>query len=652
MDTEPSMTDGAPSLDPKRRKLLLGLTLLASFLVYANTLTNGFVSDDHQQIEGNPYAHSFRYVGKIFTTTVWSFQGKEGQTNYYRPLMTFGYVLCSKIFQTYPFGFHLMNLFLNCAAVWLVLRLGERVFGDERVAFTAALFFAFHPIHCEAVAWIAAVTELQLAIFFLLTFLLFLRLGDPNAKPITYALMCGSFLLALFSKEQAVTLPVLATIYEHCYREDRAQTSRIKKVIRYGGLWALSGVYLLFRVLVLRGFAPVVQRPDLTIGELALSGLALIGQYIVRLFWPHPLVAFHLFQKSARISDPYVGVAIVFVAVLIVLVLALWKYARPYSFWPLWMGVTLAPVLNVRWMAASAFAERYLYLPSVGFCFLLANGVVWLWKRAGHRVWFRATAGTAAVLVLVMSAVLIIKRNRQWRDDESLITADLALQPHASYLRANLGAIEWSRKHKQRAIEQWKIALVDKPDNPIALCNLGMAMIDEKKWPEAEELLKRAIALRPRFASPHVYLGDLYLQQERSADAEAEYRRAVDISPLNIEARNRLGDFYAAQDRKKEAEEQFRASLDAQPNAKAWSGLGDALLQQDRKTEAAVAWSEAIELEPFDEHTRLELGQVYREQRRYADAEEQFRVVLLLDPRNEVALASMHEIKPAEFPKP
>jgi tetratricopeptide (TPR) repeat protein len=177
-------------------------------------------------------------------------------------------------------------------------------------------------------------------------------------------------------------------------------------------------------------------------------------------------------------------------------------------------------------------------------------------------------------------------------------------------------------------------------------------MIDEKKWPEAEELLKRAIALRPRFASPHVYLGDLYLQQERSADAETEYRRAVDISPLNMEARNRLGDFYAAQDRKKEAEEQFRASLDAQPNAKAWSGLGDALLQQDRKTEAAVAWSEAIEIEPFDEHTRLELGQVYREQRRYADAEEQFRVVLLLDPRNEVALAGMHEIKPAEFPKP
>src|SRR5215467_4730020 len=110
------MADMAHPLEAKRSRFWLGLLLLLSFLLYASTLLNGFVSDDHQQIEGNPYAHSFRYVGKIFTTTVWSFQGHEGRTNYYRPLMTFGYVLSDKLFQTYPFGFHLVNLF--CTAWW------------------------------------------------------------------------------------------------------------------------------------------------------------------------------------------------------------------------------------------------------------------------------------------------------------------------------------------------------------------------------------------------------------------------------------------------------------------------------------------------------------------------------------------------------
>lgn len=644
------MNNLAPSLHPKRKKMLLGLLLMASFLVYANTLANGFVSDDHQQIENNPYAHSLRYIGKIFTTTVWSFQGNEGRTNYYRPLMMFAYVLCDKIFQTYPFGFHLVNLFLNCLVILLVFRLCHKAFDDERIAFAAAILFAFHPVHSEAVAWIAAVTELQLAVFYLLTFLLFLRLSEPAAKPRMRIWLWLSFLLALLSKEQAVTLPALATVYEHFYRGDRSATNLATKLSRYGGLWIMTGAYLLFRVVVLHGFAPVAQRPDLGVYQLTLSALALTGQYAAKLLWPHPQIAFYLFEKSASFSEPRVLAGFLTAVTLLALLGLLWRYARAYSFWLIWIGVTLAPVLNVRWMAASAFAERYLYLPSVGFCFLAGGGIVALWGALREIRWARAAAATCALALMAVSSVLIFRRNSQWRDDEQLIRADLALQPHASYLRANLGAIEWSRKHKDEAVRQWRWALVDKPDNAIALNDLGMASIEEKKWSEAEALLKQASAVRPRYAAPHISLGNLYLLQERPADAESEYRRAIEIFPLNTEARNQLGKFYAKQGRVKEAEEQFRASVAAQPNGEALDGLGDALLQQGRRDEAAAAWSKAVELEPFDEHARLQLGQVYHAQGRHADAEEQFRVVLLLDPRNEIALAGMRDIKPLEFP--
>jgi len=646
------MADMAHSAEAKRSRLWLGLLLLLSFLLYANTLVNGFVSDDHQQIEGNPYAHSLLYVGKIFTTTVWSFQGHEGRTNYYRPLMTFGYVLSDKLFQNYPFGFHLVNLFLHCLVVCLVFRLSQRFFADERIAFTAALLFAFHPIHSEAVAWIAAVTELQLAVFFLLAFLLYLRLGEPGPQRLTYVLTWASFLLALLAKEQAVTLPILATLYEHLYRQDRSQTKLVTKIKRYGGFWVLAGAYLLFRVVVLAGFAPVVQRPELKPAELVLSALALVAGYAAKLFWPHPLAAFYLFQKTSSLWEPSAVAAVVVVTIFIALFAALWKHARSYSFWLLWMVMTLAPVLNVRWMAASAFAERYLYLPSVGFSILLAGGAVWLWQAARHLRMFRAAAWSAAIILLGASAVTIVQRNRQWHDDETLIARDLAIQPHASYLRANIGAIEWSRHHKLQAIEQWKLALTDKPDNVIALCNLGMAMVDQRNWQEAEGYLKKAIALRPSFASPHIYWGDLYVEQGQFGRAETEYRRAVQISPLNTEARNRLGRFYQKQGQKSAAEEQFRASADAQPTVEAWNGLGDVLFDQGRPDQAAAAWAKVTELMPFDEHARLQLGRVYHAQGRPVDAEEQFRVVLLLDPKNEIARAVMHEIKPAEFPEP
>src|SRR5262250_2474361 len=118
------------SLDEKKRRSLVGVVLLLAFLVYANTLLHGFVYDDHFQIESNPYVHSFRYVDRIFATTVWSFQGTEGQTNYYRPLMTLGYLLCNSIFQSSPVGFHLANLLLNCVVVYLVFAVSVRLFGD------------------------------------------------------------------------------------------------------------------------------------------------------------------------------------------------------------------------------------------------------------------------------------------------------------------------------------------------------------------------------------------------------------------------------------------------------------------------------------------------------------------------------------------
>src|SRR5437763_10633818 len=120
--------------------------------------------------------------------------------------MTFGYLLCNKAFQALPHGFHLVNVLLNCAVVWLVFSLCSMLFLDEGAALVAAAIFALHPIHTEVVAWIAAVTELEMAIFYLASFIFFLRLGLPVAKQFrTKFLTWIFFVLALLSKDQAMT---------------------------------------------------------------------------------------------------------------------------------------------------------------------------------------------------------------------------------------------------------------------------------------------------------------------------------------------------------------------------------------------------------------------------------------------------------------
>src|ERR1700730_2747588 len=187
----------------------LALSSLA-FVPYANSLLNSLVYDDYFQIVENPYVHSFRYLRQIFGTTVWSFQGAQGITNYYRPLMTFGYLLCYQIAGAVPFSFHLANIVLNIVAVLLLFSLVRRLSGG-RVGLVAAGLFALHPLHTESVAWVAGVTDLELAVFYLLTFLLYLRLSEPDNGFAARVALYGSFVLALLSKEQAMTLPVLVT---------------------------------------------------------------------------------------------------------------------------------------------------------------------------------------------------------------------------------------------------------------------------------------------------------------------------------------------------------------------------------------------------------------------------------------------------------
>src|SRR6266567_7337417 len=358
-----------PSPETEREIVTYLMLSVLAFLPYANTLLNSFVYDDYFQVVENPYVHSFRYLGKIFGTTVWSFQGAQGVTNYYRPLMSFGYLLFYQIAGAVPFSFHLANIALNVVVVLLVFSVLRRLSG-ERVGLIAAGLFALHPLHTESVAWVAGVTDLELAVFYLLTFLLYLRLPEPEKGYGWRAAMCGSFVLALLSKEQAMTLPVLVTVFEHFYRLDRAETTLREKVSRYGPLWSVAALYLIVRGLLLGGVASVVSRPGLSWYEVALSGISLLGGYLWKLVWPAHLSAYYVFHKSSHLTDRNVLLGLAALAVCGILFVILWRRVHLLSFALILFFLPLGPVLNPKWMPASVFAERYLYLPSIGFCWL------------------------------------------------------------------------------------------------------------------------------------------------------------------------------------------------------------------------------------------------------------------------------------------
>jgi protein O-mannosyl-transferase len=189
----PSST--APSLTKLRLQIgsLLGLT----FLVYANSLSNGFTMDDELYIPRNPQVtqHSLRLLLQPNTAR-----------NVFRPVTFATFAMNWIVAGFQPFGYHLINLFLHAAVVVLlffVLRQAlEGLACCGFLSFAAAMLFAVHPVHTEAVSSVVGRSELLAAAFLLAAWLFHLQ--DR------YILALLSFALALLSKESAVGLLPLA----------------------------------------------------------------------------------------------------------------------------------------------------------------------------------------------------------------------------------------------------------------------------------------------------------------------------------------------------------------------------------------------------------------------------------------------------------
>lgn len=644
--SEPS--EGLEILRNASKLKLLSLLVACAVLPYANTLLNGFVFDDISQLINNPYVQSFRHLREVFTTTVWSYIGASGATNYYRPMSTLGYMVCYKVFGPHPYGFHLANVVFHAAVVGILFAVTERIFRDRVLAFLAAGLFALHPIHTESVAWIAGVTDLELTFFYLLTFWCFLGLARPGGSrsPLGQLAMAGSFVLTILSKEQALTLPALATVYEHFYRDDRAETTWAQKLLRYGVLWLLGGAYLLFRVHFFGAFAPVKQMSDLTAYQAFVSALALVGQYLGKLLWPFHLSAFYVFQKSTSLLDPYVVLGWSALFLLAALFVALWKRERVASFGFVWLFATLAPVLNARWMAAGVFGERYLYLPSVGFCWLLAWGWMHLWamdtgRKLARRWALAATLGVVAPLYILRT----VTRNFDWQNEVVLYTRTLATSPEAYPIRINLGVAYWAQGDATAAEREWREALKLAPDSEVILNNLGVLLITEKRYPEAVEFFERAIRINPDYARAHQSLGVAYEGAGLSRLAEEQYRAAVALAPLNFQARNLLGKLYLDAGRLSEAEEQFRRSVEIEANVVGLDALGDIYLRRGERPLAERAFQRAVSLNPLDSHAHFNLGALFMESGRKAEAIEEYQAGLREDPSNPEALEALRKLR-------
>ena len=633
----------------KRQAAYVLILVAVALLPYLNALRNGFVYDDNDQVLINPYLRSFHHLKEIFTSSVWSFMGDfRGSTNYYRPVMSLGYLVCYQLFGPRAIAFHLANLLLNVCVVLLVFLVTLKLFRSPAVALVSACIFALHPIHSEAVDWIAAVTELELGLFYLMTFWFFLasaRTAGRTSVPLQ-AGMAGSFVLALLSKEQALTLPVVAALYEHYFRDDRAETTRFQKLYRYGSLWLLAAVYLAARVRYLGGMAPMTGQSGLGTDDLVVSAFSMICRYGWKLIWPVRLCAYYVFPYDITRLYPAALAGVLTLAIWVFAFFVLRRFNRQAAFGVVWILATLAPVLNVGWMSSNPFAERYLYLASVGFCWIVGWAGVQAWNSLAERgSRWRLILPLGAGILGLLCVVRIVTRNRDWRDNLTFYTATLALSPDAYYIHNNLGTVYWDLGHIGAADKEWRTALRLAPGSEYVLHNLGLVANTEKHYAEAESFFLRALAVRPNYSDAHLDLGIAYQATGRLEEAEAQLRTAERLSPLSVRAHSTLSEFYFDRRQMDQAEQEARRSVEIEPTTKGYWDLGLASWVKGDRAGAEHAFLGAAALSPADSRSYFMLGLFYMDSGRNTDAIREYRKGLQFDPGNAEALTNLNKLE-------
>jgi len=570
-----------------KRSQLVAVFLLAIVTtgLYLNSFPNQFTNWDDQMIYSNWQTRSLAWenVCKIFTYV-------RGST--YQPVRVLSYAVDHYFWGLNPLGYHITNILfyiLTCLMVFLTLqKLSFHLRNDPppdshfRVGLFGSLLFAAHPVHVEAVTWLAARKEGLQGFFFFSAFYLYLKAKEVGGrkKIVFFGVVLLSFLLAILSKPSAVVFPAVLLIYEMSSKQKRW----VDSIKTHGWFFFLS---LLLSLL----FAFVLIKVMLDAGG--------IKAYHGGTFFNNLLVSFYIFLYNIKllfltinysaaytlpIPNPIVGLkTLLFIGITFLLFgMSLWSLKKTkiifFSFF--FFFVTLLPYLNLL-PISTILADRYVFISSFSYCFLLGIGFDRFYRVVDRRFserFFKLLSGVLFLLLLSGYSFMTIHQNQVWENSYTLwsdavekypenntanalmgaVYMELAMDEKAAgYLekaieilpmdyqsRNNLGIVYGRLGHPEKALKELVTALMLHPDNETIKINLALHYQRQKDYGKSEEILKFLQTKKPQDVQIRFRLGMLYKEMGRYEKAVSEWVKAIDTAPGIPKLYEEVGNVY------------------------------------------------------------------------------------------------------------
>ncbi|HSE98921.1 MAG TPA: tetratricopeptide repeat protein [Blastocatellia bacterium] len=597
------------SATPTWRGIYVLAPVVLACLAFLNTLSNGFATDDLYQILNNPFIKDLANLPKAFTTSVWAFVSGEivfSVDSYFRPIFSVLFSIEHALFGTRAWGWHLTNILIHAAVTYLVFVV-IREFTDQRwLALATAALFAVHPAHVESVAWISGITDPLMALFLLPAFFCYLRYRKEGRK-LFFATGLGLYFLALLSKETAMALPLLVLYCELFYfNEQRPFSKKLVPALALAGCYALPTMcYFLMRYNAINSlfFGGEPRYPlDYALATVPIAVLKYLGLMTIP--------AGYSYQHEIPLVESFSDIRFLAPLTLLAVAAALVVLSRDRRLWfaAFCFMATLAPALAGLRLFEQEYLvqERYLYLPSFGFCLAAAVGIEWLASRgwAASRARLLATALTC-VLVLVWG-VVCVRQNGVWKDSltvyrncvtrtprsalahaalsraffeagrpveaEEAALAGLSLDPACANCHINLSYYQHRAGKKDKAIEHLEQGVQAIKEGPLSrqilatmYLNLGLIYAEIRDYAQAEKNLLKSTEVLPR-AVGWYHTGNFYLDRGRYEEAgqmfELTRRKTPDwFAVIHV----KLGQVYDLSGQKDRAREEYKRYLELAP---------------------------------------------------------------------------------------
>lgn len=566
-----------------------------TFILYGNTLNHNFVIDDASVFTNHPGVQKgIAGIPQILSDSkVWGYS--KGAT--YRPITLISFAIEKSLFDNNPTPSHFLNVLFYAFSIlilyfllnqWFLFYFKEKKINKWGIPFVISLLFLAHPIHTEVVANIKSRDEIFVLFFGLLSlFALWKYLHKKRLKWIILSLF--AFLFCVFSKESGITILGIFPLALFYFSEINIKKNLLQTL-------PYLGIVLLF--LLIRNQIIDTHK----IGELShkiafennsilaaesfsnqlATTFAILGKYLLLLIFPHPLSWDYSFAQIPiyRWANWQSVISFLVYWGLFVFAIFTLKKKNIFAFGILFFLITFSLSNNLFIKIGATLGERFLFIPSLGFCICLVYLLYKLFKIKDYN--FHTNKITLSILsiILLLFSIKTISRNSDWKNNLSIFKAGVESSSNSF------------RTHFALAAEYATISETTPDSNTY-----------HKLLKKSIEHLEKTASINPK-SSVYFALGEMYDKIDSSEKALEANLKFLEFNPKDTASVNKIGVHYYKKEDYETASKFFEQQVKIDSTDKEGHfNLGMAYKEIGKQSEAIQSFFKALTID-----TTLSMG--------------------------------------------